>query len=233
MKRCPSCQKTYSDDAPDYCPNDGMRLVSEEAVAYDPEKTMMSSGQRASEPAPQAPPSTVPEQQYQGGPPSAPPTPMPPHGDQPPPQGGVQYVQQGWSPQPVAPPPLPPPPQHAPHPLAPQSQAAPVWGSPIPQSPTDSPYGSPYAPAPFGRSRALSIAALVFGTNAITIMFIWVMHSPSFVFNAMLVLSILGIGLGVVALILSLQKPTRFGGIPLAIAGLATGTAALVYYFVR
>jgi hypothetical protein len=49
----------------------------------------------------------------------------------------------------------------------------------------------------------------------------------------MLVLSILGIGLGVVALILSLQKPTRFGGIPLAIAGLATGTAALVYYFVR
>jgi hypothetical protein len=49
----------------------------------------------------------------------------------------------------------------------------------------------------------------------------------------MLVLSILGIGLGVAALILSLQKPARFGGIPLAIAGLATGTAALVYYFVR
>jgi hypothetical protein len=60
-----------------------------------------------------------------------------------------------------------------------------------------------------------------------------VMRTLAFAFNTMLILSIFGIGLGVCALILSLQKPTRFGGIPLAIAGLATGTAALVYYFVR
>lgn len=196
----------------------------------------MSAGQRASSPEPQAPPpSIVPEQPHQGALPSAPP-PTPeqsqPHGDQQPPQGGAQYAPQGWSPQPVAPQPLSPQP-YAPQPLAPQPQAAPVWGSPIPHTPTDAPYSSPYAPAPWGRSRALAIAALVFGTNAITIMSMFVMRTFAFVFNTMLVLSILGIGLGVGALILSLQKPARFGGIPLAIAGLATGTAALVYYFVR
>ena len=222
MKRCPSCQTTYPDDAPDYCSNDGMRLVSEEAATYDPEKTMMSSGQRASEPAP---PVIMPEQ-YQGAPPSAPPTQSQPQSE-PSPQGGAQYAPQGWSPQPHAPQP------YAPQPLTPQRQAAPAWGSPISQLPSDAPYGSPYAPAPFGRSRAFAIAALVFGINAITIMFLLVIKTSGFVFNTMLVLSILGIGLGVVALILSLQKPARFGGIPLAIAGLATGTAALVYYFVR
>jgi hypothetical protein len=230
MKQCPSCQKTYPDDAPDYCSNDGMRLVSEEAAAYDPEKTMMSSGQRASEPVPQTPPAaTLPERQYHEAPPSAPPPPMQtqPQSDQPPPQGGIQYAPQGWTPQPAAPQP------YAPQSHTPQPQAAPAWGSPIRQSPPDAPYGSPYATAPSGRSRALAIAALVFGTNAITIMFMLVRPTLAFIFNAMLVLSILGIGLGVGALILSLQKPARFGGIPLAIAGLATGTAALVYYFVR
>jgi hypothetical protein len=65
----------------------------------------------------------------------------------------------------------------------------------------------------------------------VTIMSLLVVRSRDFIFTAMLVLAILGIGLGVAALILSLQKPNRFGGVPLAIAGLATGTAALVYYF--
>jgi hypothetical protein len=228
MKQCPTCQKTYPDDAPDYCSSDGMRLVSEEAATYDPEKTMMSSGQRASEPASQVPPPVIMPEQYQGAPPNAPPMPAQPQPQsEQPPQGGAQYAPQGWSPQPHAPQP------YAPQPLTPQPQAAPAWGSPIPQSPPDAPYGSPYAPAPFGRSRALAIAALVFGINAITIMFLLVVKTSGFVFTTMLVLSILGIGLGVVALILSLQKPARFGGIPLAIAGLATGTAALVYYFVR
>jgi hypothetical protein len=58
-----------------------------------------------------------------------------------------------------------------------------------------------------------------------------VFRDRDFVFTAMLVLAILGIGLGITSLILALQKPRRFGGVPLAIAGLATGTAALVYYF--
>ena len=77
----------------------------------------------------------------------------------------------------------------------------------------------------------MAIAALVTGSCAATIMSIWVVRSTSFVFTSMLILGILGIGLGVGSLILALQKPFRFGGVPLAIAGLATGTAAFVYYF--
>ena len=31
MKRCPTCQQTFPDDAPDFCPNDGTRVVSDSA----------------------------------------------------------------------------------------------------------------------------------------------------------------------------------------------------------
>jgi hypothetical protein len=228
MKRCPSCQKTYQDDAPDYCSNDGMRLVSEEAASYDPEKTMMASGPHANEPAPpqvppQAPPtSAAPEPQYHAVQPDAPP-PSQPQGGQPPqqwqPTGGAQYPQQGW----------PQPPQPAPQPQA----TPPAWGSTIQPPQANAPYAAPYALVPAGRSRAFAIAALVFGTCALTIMAMLVMRSLYFARYTMLILSILGIGLGVAALVSSLQKPSRFGGLPLAIAGLSTGVAALVYYFVR
>jgi hypothetical protein len=43
MKRCPKCQRTYPDDAPGFCVNDGAQLVNEESPAYDPQKTMMAS----------------------------------------------------------------------------------------------------------------------------------------------------------------------------------------------
>jgi hypothetical protein len=99
-------------------------------------------------------------------------------------------------------------------------------------------HNAPYAPAPYaptqqgGRSRALAIAALVTGACAATIMAIIVSRiDRDFTLTSLLVLAILGIGLGVTSLILSLQKPARFAGVPLAIAGLAMGTAALVYYF--
>jgi hypothetical protein len=82
-----------------------------------------------------------------------------------------------------------------------------------------------------GSRRALSIAALVTGACAVTIMAMLVARSIRFAFSSLLVLAILGIGLGVASLILALQKPARFGGVPLAITGLAMGTAALVYYF--
>jgi hypothetical protein len=88
MKRCSTCQRTYPDDAPDYCTADGTRLVKEEAEAYDPQKTMLAS----------APP---PPQQY-SNPQPAPPPPAPPQGipqPAPPPQAGwppsPQQQQQG------------------------------------------------------------------------------------------------------------------------------------------
>ncbi|MBA2732288.1 MAG: hypothetical protein H0U54_05300 [Acidobacteria bacterium] len=231
MKRCPSCQQTYPDDAPDYCSNDGTRLMAEESDSFDPEKTMMASGLRGSEPfsaSPPPPPSAPPplpsssapppQQQYKSpGEPQGikPPTGWQPQSEQPqqPWQSPAsQPVQQGW-----------------------QSPApAQNWGGAPHQQPaaSDAPYPAPYAPASHGgRSRALAIAALVTGACAATIMAIRVADSRDFFFASWLVLAILGIGLGVTSLILSLQKPARFGGLPLAIAGLATGTAALVYYF--
>ncbi|MDT4897872.1 MAG: hypothetical protein QOH25_2949 [Acidobacteriota bacterium] len=221
MKRCPSCQQTYPDDAPDYCSNDGMRLVDEESATFDPEKTVMASGLRGGEPASPSPPAPPPPppQQYQvpNAPPDIkPPTQWQPQGEPPPAQPwnapGGQHAQPGW-------PPPPPPAQN--------------WGgAPFQQPAANAPYAAGYAPLQGGRSRALSIAALVTGACAVTIMSLLVVRgSRNFVLSSMLVLAILGIGLGVASLILSLQKPTRFGGVPLAIAGLATGTAALVYYF--
>lgn len=219
MKRCPTCQRTYPDDAPDYCSNDGMRLVDEEAAGYDPEKTMMASGARVPNPElpptppPAPPPSTTPQPQYSA--PEEAPGLQPPQQQWQPPAGQAvpqspehQGTPQGWSP-------------------SPPQQAQP-WGTPYQGYAPNAPYAPPHAG---GRSRALAIAALVTGACAVTIMSLLVFRDRDFVFSAMLVLAILGLGLGVTALILALQKPSRFGGIPLAIAGLATGTAALVYYF--
>ncbi|HUQ34705.1 MAG TPA: hypothetical protein VM095_21485, partial [Pyrinomonadaceae bacterium] len=123
----------------------------------------------------------------------------------------------------------------------PAPQSAQNWGGGPSQPPygaqapaASAPYNAPYAPsAPGGRSRALAIGALVMGACAVTIMLQLVFRTRDFTLTSLLVLAILGIGLGVASLIVALQKPARFGGIPLAIAGLAMGTAALVYYFTR
>ena len=238
MKRCPSCQKTYPDDAPDYCSSDGMRLVDEESATFDPERTVMASGLPVSEPASSPSPPQPPPQLGSPPPPSLPqqyqaqnavPDIKPQSAWQPASEqqqsqqpwnapGAPQTPPQGaWSPQPSQTPPPPP--------------SAQNWGnSPYQQPAAGAPYGAPFAPVHGGRSRALSIAALVTGACAVTIMSLLVFRDRDFVFTAMLVLAILGIGLGITSLILSLQKPTRFGGVPLSIAGLATGTAALVYY---
>lgn len=120
MKRCPTCQRTYPDDAPGFCVNDGARLVTEEAEPYDPQKTMLASAppppqqypeqspqpnyppplQQAPAPQPPAPPQPAPQQPMPQQP--AWPTPPPPQqqvqnygGGYPPPQGQAQ----GWPPQ--------------------------------------------------------------------------------------------------------------------------------------
>jgi hypothetical protein len=46
-------------------------------------------------------------------------------------------------------------------------------------------------------------------------------------------LPILAIALGVTSLLLALKKPARFGGVELAIAGLALGAAGLVFILMR
>jgi hypothetical protein len=84
MKRCPNCQRTYPDDAPGFCVNDGTQLVNEEAAAFDPQKTIL-----ASTPAQPPPP---PMQQYSNPAPS--PSPPPAAWPPPPPPGQHQQGQQ-------------------------------------------------------------------------------------------------------------------------------------------
>ena len=89
MKRCPSCQRSYPDDAPGFCVDDGMRLVDEAAAAYDPQKTILAS------PAPMPP---TPQYPIPPQPPNMPPTPQQQAWPPMPPQGqnwGGQYYQQG------------------------------------------------------------------------------------------------------------------------------------------
>ncbi len=71
MKRCPTCQRTYTDDAQVFCANDGARLNEENAPADDLQKTMMAP------PPSYTPPSQSPSWPPPGG--QAPP---------PPPSGG-------------------------------------------------------------------------------------------------------------------------------------------------
>ena len=217
MKRCPTCQRTYAEDAPDFCPNDGMRLVKETAAGSDSER-VLSSGLRVPEPV-------LPE----------PPRPQPPA--EPPPPSYAAEDAGGYPPPPQPqpatqpPPPPPPAPNFAPqgYPPQPPPQAAQPWANSYPNPAPTTPLAPPYAGG--GRSRALAIAALVTGCCAVTILSMIAFGTRDFVFGSLLTLAVLGIGFSVAALLLALQKPTRFGGIPLAIAGLATGTAALVYYF--
>lgn len=111
MKRCPTCQKTYPDDAPGFCSADGTRLVSEGAAEYDPQKTILAS----------APP---PPQQYSNpAPPENPPQPQPysPQPPQPP-------QQQAWQ----SPPPQQPAQNYGGGYYPPQGQA-PAWPPQYPQ----------------------------------------------------------------------------------------------------
>ncbi|HYE66083.1 MAG TPA: nuclear transport factor 2 family protein [Pyrinomonadaceae bacterium] len=43
MKRCPTCQQTYTDETQSFCMNDGTPLVSETPSSYNLEKTMASA----------------------------------------------------------------------------------------------------------------------------------------------------------------------------------------------
>ncbi|HEX8173673.1 MAG TPA: DUF4190 domain-containing protein [Pyrinomonadaceae bacterium] len=50
MKRCPSCERTYTDDALSFCPNDGTPLVTDTPSSFDPQATIMASPPKVSGP---------------------------------------------------------------------------------------------------------------------------------------------------------------------------------------
>src|SRR5215203_6211789 len=85
MKRCPSCNRTYTDLSLNFCLEDGTPLVSDGPSAHDPNATIRYPGARdTSEPPPTeiyrpapaptrpAPPPPPAPQQWQPGPPPAP-----------------------------------------------------------------------------------------------------------------------------------------------------------------
>ncbi|HEX8491483.1 MAG TPA: hypothetical protein VF658_01460 [Pyrinomonadaceae bacterium] len=66
MKRCPTCQRTFTDDSQKFCANDGTPLVADEAPAFDPEATVMSSASQIKEEEASSKPSSdaLPPTQY-------------------------------------------------------------------------------------------------------------------------------------------------------------------------
>jgi TonB family protein len=52
MKLCPTCQRTYEDDALRFCLEDGTALVGAEGSAYDPGATIRMTGPRVTDDAP-------------------------------------------------------------------------------------------------------------------------------------------------------------------------------------
>ncbi len=184
MKRCPTCQRTFTDDTQKFCANDGTPLVNDEP-AFDPEATVMSlSSQLASEepsspspPSPQQPPPnpyyspgagspSTPEQNvHQSYPPPSPPSPGALPNWQPPQPQPQQ--QQPYYPQPGAMPGAQTPPQQWQG-----GQQQPPWMPPGQQQPQGQNWnaGASYYPQQqghptpqAGKSAALGLASLITG----------------------------------------------------------------------
>jgi hypothetical protein len=210
MKRCPSCQRTYEDNAQTFCFVDGMRLV-EEGQAYDSQRTLVAPPPPAQTPDP--------AQYYRPDKQTGPTSPYSTQGNQSPswPQPGAQSGQQGW-----------------PAPPIPAPQQAPGWGTPPPSPyPQSAPYDSK---ASQDKRRGLGITALVLGLlsiqNAIFIMFRWAFpYSP--MRTVTLLLALLGLVLGAIALTLSVTNSTRYAARGHALAGIITSFLSLFIILTR
>lgn len=202
MKRCPTCQRTYADDAPAFCVSDGTRLVAEEedSEAFDPQKTILAS---TPPPVPRQYPDPPPANNPQPPPPQvnnpmsnnpilnnpSPGVPMPgnPQGAQPrPPMQPMPHMQQQQPPMQRQQAPWPPP------------QQGQNWGGP----------GGYYPPGqgfpPQAKSSGLSIATLAAG-------------ALSGLLGFLLFLSFLNV-----------FRLTRDTAVPMLIAGIALGGIAII-----
>lgn len=165
MKRCPTCNQTFTDEWLTFCTQDGTSLITLEPSPNEPPPTVAYP--------PPMPPSVSPSEQA---------TLELPGAYQPP---VVQYI--------------PPP---APQPVWTPSPA-PVFGGPQPQ-------------------KGLAITSMALGIVSVTIGWccsFGVLTSP------------VAIGLGIFALIQIKNNPTKYGGKPFAIVGIAAGTLYLAFVF--
>ena len=71
------------------------------------------------------------------------------------------------------------------------------------------------------------------GVDVATFMAVTIIRDRNFLYILMLVLSSFSILLGIAALFLAIKSPARFGGVELAIVGLALGVAGLVYFLLN
>ena len=102
MKRCTTCNRTYPDEAPDFCPQDGTHLVRENASPqFNP---MMANASAAPPQQPQwpnqYPPNSYPQQANQAGYAQQPPYQQPPYQQQPYPHNTYAHQNQFYSPAP-------------------------------------------------------------------------------------------------------------------------------------
>lgn len=137
MKRCPTCQRTFTDETQKFCANDGTPLVNDEP-AFDPEATVMSLGNPLSDEEPSSPtPPSSPQ------PPPTPPYYNPGAGSPSQPEQNIHQSSPPPAPTPGALPTWQPPQQqqqqqphqpYYPHPGMPGGQTPPQWqGGPPPQ----------------------------------------------------------------------------------------------------
>lgn len=219
MKRCPNCQRTYPDDAPGFCVNDGTQLVTEEAPAYDPQKTILAS----------PPPPAAPPPQYNPAPPQAPP-PSPQQGYQPPNEAAGIKPPTGWQPQP----PQAQPPAAAPWPPPPPQQQG-QWGGGYYQQPGQQPYGAPYGAPAAGQGKGLSLATFITGivsVLALTLIFLMAgdvidrdRDVAEICFYGSAALGLVAVVLGVLALISKKQRSKW-----MAIVGMILGVPAIIFF---
>jgi hypothetical protein len=226
MKRCPTCQRTYTDDAQVFCANDGTRLNEENAPADDLQKTMMAPPPSYTPPAPS---------------PSWP----PPGGQAPPPPPGGQ--QQGWGQTP------PPPPygqqqQHGQQPFGQQPYGQQgqqgQWGGGGHYPPPGGQAGAYGAMQPAGQRRGLSIAALVLGALSALAALLFAtgiartyyeisdfrFRTDEFKVGNLLgsTMGVLAVILGALALFFAITKAAPWAGKVPAIAGIVLGLVGVV-----
>jgi uncharacterized membrane protein len=246
MKRCPTCERTFTDDTQKFCANDGTPLVNDEP-AFDPEATVMSLGSKLSEESSSPTPSQPPYYNPGAGTPSQPdqnihqsaPPPSPTPGAIPtwqPPQQPQQ--QQPYYPQPGMPGGQPPPqqwqggqqqPPWMPPGQAPQPQGQ-NWGAGgyYPQQPGQ------LAPTA-GKSLALSLVTLITGIlSFVNWALVFAMYNriippdrsvAEIVVYVMLIFGILAVLLGVATLLSS-----RWRSKALAIVGVVLGLPGIIFF---
>jgi hypothetical protein len=219
MQRCTTCNQTYPDDAPGFCPHDGARLVRDDASSFDPQKTVMGttppSGDLAP-PQPQQPFYNQPPPQWTPPPPQAQGWPPPQQQQQAPPAqnwGGYQQQQ--------PPPPGQYPPYGMPYPLAAGRRK--ILG---------------ILSIVFGGLTALLLLLLL--TEAIERKYFYYSGSSGYPpysyrrdgYQVMAVIvTVLGAAalvLGIIGLMKALKDPARFGGKELAIAGMGVGVVGAI-----